>query len=144
MVETYNTSREGFLCLVQAGEERAHKTLDKDMRAFLVFSLERIYQSDRSDLFEKIIQRYITTFGNNQLQNKLLDLGDECLILVGLFADTTDKARNNIITELGQTSYDVYGSKSNESIFRKAAVHFTDLVLILRSVDKPIPPLRLV
>lgn len=139
---TQATQTELWQHLVREGSARTHATLDEDLESYLVFTLMRLTQ-DRALLARVMALDFLEACGRSGRvrQQQLRDVGDRCLILVGLFPE---QARRRHVTlgyfsSLGQEAYDELGVALKHSLgelYRRLAATFGVLTRVLIEVRR--------
>jgi len=125
--------------LVKEAEQRSHCQLDEHKESYLVFLLMRYLQ--RPDLVRTVLAlsflKALRSAGR-QRQERLQDVGDQCLIFAGLFPEQADRRRVSIsyFIDLGRTSYlglAESGPRESTSLFTGLAEAFVHLMDVLRA-----------
>jgi hypothetical protein len=134
---TGNSATELWHALVRQGEERAHRRLDEDAEAYLVFTLMRHYRdvplAHRTMALEWLAA--LDQAGRDR-QDGLRDVGDRCLLLAGLYPQLAERRRVGLgyFVELGRGAYDQLADELRDalaSMYRELAACFEDLVRVL-------------
>jgi hypothetical protein len=134
---TGNSATELWHALVRQGEERAHRHLDENTEAYLVFTLMRHYRdvplAHRTMALEWLAA--LDQAGRDR-QDGLRDVGDRCLLLAGLYPQLAERRRVSLgyFVELGRGAYDQLAGELRDALaalYRELANCFDDLVRVL-------------
>ena len=126
--------------VVQDAETKCHCQLDEEVESYLIFTLMRFTQNQ--DLASNALA---TDFLNSlQLagharQQKLRDLGDQCLLLTGLFPQRAEKrlVRVSYYVNLGRSAYDHLSQMLRQAfaqLYRELANNFVQLMDVLQNI----------
>jgi len=140
MIKIENNLQSGLLDLVLEGEEKSQKQITDDMKMFLVGALLRVNKNDHENLFKMIATRY---FVSEQYSfEKLSLLGDECLVMLGLYGKQKHSSDIRIANDVGPMIYAACSGKGGGQLYAQASASFGVLTQILNSIQKPV--LRLI
>jgi len=110
--------------------------LKEELEAYLVFLMMRY--TSRPEIAKKIIAHEFLTglkaaFAKRQAA--LRDVGDQCLLLAGLFPHVADKKQVKIryFVDLGQSAYAMISDAAND-VYASLAAEFVALMDILQSI----------
>jgi len=130
--------------LIQQAEERCHQALDEDVESYLIFTLMRFTQSPQ------LASRVLAPEFLNSAQltgaarhNQLRDVGDECLLLSGLFPQVAQRrlVQPSYYVQLGQTAYDHLSQLMREALanlYQQLASCFVSMMDVLQNLrDEP-------
>ncbi|MCK8515267.1 hypothetical protein M0534_02820 [Methylonatrum kenyense] len=123
--------------LVRDAENRCGARLDEDAQSYLVFLLMRYLR--RSDLIRRLLAiAYLQAMASQgrARADRLRDVGDECLLLGGLFPGQIRRRRVTLdyVIDLGQGAYGELGASDGSalaSLFGKLAQDFPLLLDVL-------------
>lgn len=125
--------------LITEAAERSCCRLDEAKESYLVFLLMRYLQ--RPDLVRTVLAlRFLSALraSGRAREDKLQDVGDQCLIYAGLFPDQAARRRVRIgyFVDMGRSAYmglaDT-GPKATASLFAGLAEAFVHLMDVLRA-----------
>jgi hypothetical protein len=137
---TGNSPTELWHSLVRQGEARAHRHLDENAEAYLVFTLMRHYRdvplAHRTMALEWL---HALDQAGRDRQDGLRDVGDRCLLLAGLYPQLAERRRVTLsyFVELGRGAYDQLAGELRDALaalYRELANCFEDLVRVLLAV----------
>lgn len=136
--------------IIQQAEDRSQRVLDEDVESYLIFTLMRFTQSPH--LASRVLAPEF--LGSAQLtgaarQNRLRDVGDECLLLSGLFPQVAERrlVQPGYYVQLGQTAYDHLGQLLQQALaklYQQLASCFVSMMDVLQHVrqDSSLMPLQ--
>lgn len=140
MIKIENNLQSGLLDLVLEGEEKSQKQITDDMKMFLVGALLRVNNNNHDDLFQMIATRY---FISSQASfDELCLLGDECLVLLGLYKKQKHHCDIRVANDVGPMVYAACSGKGGGQLYAQASASFGVLTQVLSSIQKPV--LRLI
>ncbi|MCC5858882.1 MAG: hypothetical protein JJT90_12045 [Ectothiorhodospiraceae bacterium] len=131
--------------LVMEAEQTAQRYLPEETESYLVFLLMR-YQR-RPDLVRRVMAmtylRAMLSSGRVQ-QERLQDVGDQCLMLAGLFPGQAARRRVRVdyFVELGRGAYyrrAAGDADPDDSVYASLAQHFPDLMRVLQAIRQQRP-----
>ncbi|TNF36368.1 MAG: hypothetical protein EP315_04240 [Gammaproteobacteria bacterium] len=136
--------------LIKDAEKQAQCTLDEDIESYLIFTLIRF--TSNPDLASRALAPDFL-HGLNQLgharEQQLRDVGDQCLLLSGLFPQRAEKRLVSIqyYVNMGRTAYDYLGelmSKALAHLYKQLSVSFIQLLDVLHNIrdHSPLQPLQ--
>lgn len=126
--------------LLLEAEDRCACTLDEEVESYLIFTLIRFTQNPEL-ASRALAPDYLNTArltGQSQQQN-LREVGDQCLLLSGLFPQRADKrlVRVSYYVGLGQAAYDNLShllKRSFAELYRLLATNFVQLIDVLQNI----------
>lgn len=120
---------------VQEAQTDCHIALEGDLESYLVFMLMR-YTSNPRLAREIMALKFLEGLNTSTQQRGLAlqQVGDQCLLISGLFPAAAEKRLVKIryYIELGQSSYEVISRKNND-IFSLLSKQFVLLMDVLQS-----------
>ncbi len=131
--------------LVMEAEQTSQRYLPEETESYLVFLLMRYLR--RPDLVRRVMAmtylRAMLSSGRVQ-QARLQDVGDQCLMLAGLFPGQAERRRVRVdyFVELGRGAYfrrAAGDADPDESVYASLAQSFPDLMRVLRAIRQPKP-----
>lgn len=136
-----------WLQLVRDAETEYGQLLDEDMESYLVYMLMR--QSKNCSLAQAALALdYLRTadFAGSHRDNKLRDIGDQCLIVSGLFPRRAAKrnVRVSYYVEMGQSAYHYLSHSLQHAtgdLYRHLSETFIvlmDILQTIRSFNSPV------
>ncbi len=140
--------------LVNEAQESARRELGEELESYLVFLLMRFIQ--KPHIADTVLAtQYLESMQgvNNEHQEKLRDVGDQCLLFSGLFPHRAEKKSVKIsyFVDLGRSAYHHLGSllqHRSADIFHQLAGGFVgvmDVLHAMRSMDsnqEPLSPIQ--
>lgn len=136
MIHIQNNLQSGFLDLVVEGIEKSHKQISDDMTMFLVGALMRVNSENHEDLFKMIATR---GFCSTHLRyDQVALLGDECLVLLGLFSKDKHLCDIRVANDVGPMAYATCSGRGGGQLYAQAAASFGVLTQVLQSVERPL------
>ncbi|MGD8429003.1 MAG: hypothetical protein PVH31_01230 [Ectothiorhodospiraceae bacterium] len=126
--------------LITDAAETAGHELDEQRESYLVFLLMRYLR--RSEMVKAVLALQFLRMLNaprRQRQQGLQQVGDQCLILAGLFPEQADRRRVQLsyFVDLGQSAYDGVArdaSTATAQLFDALAETFVGLMDVLQAV----------
>ncbi len=145
---TSNGETETWYRLVMEAEQTAQQYLPEITESYLVFLLMRYLR--RRDLLRRVMAltylRAMHSAGRLQ-QERLQDVGDQCLILAGLFPGQAERRRVAVdyYVALGRGAYSrraAMDSGADASVYASLAETFPELIRVMRAIrpDEQLPP----
>ena len=126
--------------LVRDAETEYGHTLDEELESYLVFMLMR-HTEKRSLAQAAIALQYLTTqeLMDSERDGKLRDIGDQCLILSGLFPKRALRrnVRVSYYVEMGQSAYHHLSSTLQHAtgeLYQQLCESFVTLMDILQTI----------
>ncbi len=125
--------------LVNEAQAACQYSLDEVIESYLVFMLMRF--CERPEMAHKIMaMEFLEAQGNDGRQpDRLRDVGDQCLLLSGLFPKLAEKrlVRVSYFVAIGRTAYDQLGSlvdRQSERLYRHLAETFVGVMDVLQAM----------
>lgn len=126
--------------LVNEAERAASHQLPEDLESYLVFLLMRFLQ--RPDMSSKIFAtEYLESLlkQGQERSNGLRDVGDQCLLVSGLFPRRAERRRVKVsyFVDLGRSAYGQLFSENNSGfnqIYQKLSTSFVQMMDILHAL----------
>lgn len=123
--------------LVRDAEAKAARSLDEELESYLVFTLMR-HQEDASLGRSTVALAWLESLlgQGRQREQGLRDVGDQCLLIAGLFPELADRRRVPLsyFQDLGQDAYSHLGARALgglAQLYRHLASAFAELVRVL-------------
>lgn len=137
---THSTATAQWHALVLEAESAAHCRLVEDLESYLVFLLMRF--SSRPDMASKVMAiEYLNGMlaGGHIRQERLRDVGDQCLLYSGLFPDQAEQRRVRIsyFVDLGRSAYQqlsTHLAKSHAVLYAHLSQDFVALMDVLHAI----------
>ena len=126
--------------LLQQAEDKANCSLDEELESYLIFTLIRFTQNP--DLACRALAPDFL-HGINKLgqarEQQLRDVGDQCLLLSGLFPQRAEKRLVTIqyYVGMGQAAYDHLGQLMRQALanlYKQLAASFVQLMDVLQNI----------
>lgn len=148
-----NTIRQGngaglWHDLICEGEQRRHLALGEELQSYLVFALMR-HVGDAALTGRVMALEWLQAHERPLMPNRLRDVGDRCLLIVGLFPRLALRRRvsNDYFVSLGRGAYAQAGCRAprcEQSLFEHLSEAFHSLVAVLSAVrleaiNEPLP-----
>ena len=126
--------------LLKQAEDKAQCQLDEDLESYLIFTLMRFTQ--QPELASKVMApEYLRSQGltGQAKQQQLRDVGDQCLILSGLFPQLAEKrlVRVSYYVDLGRSAYEHLSQILNRAfaeLYLHLSASFVQLTDILHNI----------
>ena len=126
--------------VLQDAEQQCHCQLDEDLESYLVFTLMRFTQNQQlasAALAADFLQSL--QLDGHARQQQLRDLGDQCLLLTGLFPQRAERrlVRVSYYVDLGRSAYDHLSQMLRQAfgqLYRQLAQHFVQLMDVLQNI----------
>ncbi|MGD8407129.1 MAG: hypothetical protein PVG50_02790 [Thiohalophilus sp.] len=139
MIDSDSTQLSQWHSLVSDAEQVAGVTLEPDLESYLVFTLMR-YLS-RPEMAQRILALdYLEAAhcqGREQ-QDRLRDVGDQCLLYSGLFPRRAERRRVRVsyYVDLGRSAYHHLGSSRDplSALYAELAVTFVAAMDVLQAI----------
>ncbi len=126
--------------LLQDAEKKAQCELDEDLESYLIFTLMRFTQNPElaNAALAPDYLRSIHMTGQAK-QQQLRDLGDQCLLVSGLFPQRAEKrlVRVSYYVNLGRTAYDHLSQilkKAFAELYQHLSTSFIQLTDVLQNI----------
>ncbi len=130
------TSSAQWLELVREAEQQYGQMLHEDMESYLVFMLMR-YSKNNSLAQTALALDYLRTseLAGKDLGNRLRDIGDQCLIVAGLFPARARKrnVRVSYYVDMGRSAYH-YLSHNLQHASADLYQHLADTFVVLMDI----------
>ncbi|NQY43728.1 MAG: hypothetical protein HRT87_10330 [Legionellales bacterium] len=139
-INIYPTDMSEWLSLVSDAQTKEEIYLCEDLESYLVFLLMRF--SDNPTIFSKVMcleLLEVNYSGKKIVENNLQEIGDVCLIFVGLYPELA-KSRNvdnGYYTAIGKTAYGTLSNHktiSNRDVYKLLHQQFTPITSILQAM----------
>ena len=126
--------------VLQDAENKCHCQLDEEVESYLIFTLMRFTQNQ--DLASRALaEDFLRSFqqSGQARQQQLRDLGDQCLLLTGLFPQRAEKrlVRLSYYVDLGRSAYDHLSLILRQAfahLYRELAQNFVQLMDVLQNI----------
>lgn len=124
--------------LIKEGEQRRHLKLGEELESYLVFALMR-HLGDAAIAGRVMALEWLQAHERPQLPDRLRDVGDRCLLIVGLFPSLAQRRRvnNDYFVALGRGAYAQAGCRAprcERSLFEHLTEAFQSLAAVLSAV----------
>ena len=126
--------------LLQQAEEEYGCFLDESMESYLVFTLMR-FMKDRGLASQAVALDYLRAHGlpKTQRLGQLRNIGDECLLLTGLYPKRAQKrmVRVSYYVDLGRSAYQHISDSMQQSasdLYRELAEAFVTMMDLLQTI----------
>ncbi len=136
------TATAQWQALVCEAEERSYCHLNEEQESYLVFLLMRFFKHPAVGAQPMALDYLRSQTLSGQLRDDLLrDVGDQCLLLSGLFPKRAERRRVRLsyFVDLGRSAYDqLSGSQPGGMgrLYRDLAEGFVNLMDVLRAVRR--------
>jgi hypothetical protein len=126
--------------LLQQAEEKCHCRLDDEVESYLIFTLMRFTQNQElasAALAADFLQTL--QLAGHAREQRLRDLGDQCLLLTGLFPQRAERrlVRVSYYVDLGRSAYDNLSHILRQAfaqLYRQLARNFVQLMDVLQNI----------
>ncbi|HEX4045677.1 MAG TPA: hypothetical protein VHZ76_08445 [Gammaproteobacteria bacterium] len=123
---------------IQFAENRCQVTLQPDLETYLIALLMRY--SNQPEVAKRVLATaFLEAAAQQRLQRQvsLQHVGDECLLLAGLFPKIVERKQVKIsyFVNLGQTAYSAISQKAND-LYGLLALQFVVLMDVLQSIHQ--------
>ena len=126
--------------LLEDAEQHCHCQLNEDLESYLIFTLMRFTQD--SHLASKALApEYLNSahLPNHAKQQQLRDVGDQCLLLSGLFPQQAEKrlVKVSYYVDLGRSAYIHLAEllrKAFARLYQQLSTHFVQMMDVLQNI----------
>lgn len=126
--------------VLQDAEDKCHCRLDDEVESYLIFTLMRFTQNPNlaaSALATDYLRNHTLT--GQAREQGLRDLGDQCLLLTGLFPQRAEKrlVRVSYYVDMGRSAYDHLSHILRQALahlYRDLACNFVQLMDVLQNI----------
>ena len=132
--------------LIKEAEEQCNCHLDESMESYLVFTLMR-FMKDQDLATQTMALKYLYTHGlpKSMRIEQLRDIGDQCLLLSGLYPQRAEKrlVRVSYYVNIGRSAYHHISDNVQKSVaelylqLAEAFVTLMDLLQTIREFSSP-------
>jgi hypothetical protein len=126
--------------LLQEAEQKCNCRLDDEVESYLIFTLIRFTQNPQL-ASQPLAPDYLKSQhrGGHAQQLQLRDVGDQCLLLSGLFPQRAEKrlVRVSYYVDLGRSAYDHLSQLLRQAmaeLYQQLAHHFVQLMDVLQNL----------
>ena len=126
--------------VLQEAESKCHCQLDEEVESYLIFTLMRFTQNQdlASAALAADFLRSLQSAGHAREQ-QLRDLGDQCLLLTGLFPKRAERrlVKVSYYVNLGRSAYDHLSQIMRHAfaqLYRQLACNFVQLMDVLQNI----------
>ena len=128
--------------LLQDAEQHCHSKLNEDIESYLVFTLMRFTQNP--ELASKALAPdYLNcaSLPHQAKQQLLRDVGDQCLLLSGLFPQRAEKRLVSVgyYVDLGRTAYNHLAELLKQAfahLYQQLSTHFVQMMDLLQNIRR--------
>jgi len=126
--------------LLQDAEHHCHCQLNEDIESYLVFTLMRFTQNP--DIASKALAPDYLNSANlpcHAKQQQLRDVGDQCLLLSGLFPQQAERrlVKVGYYVDLGRTAYHHLAEllrRAFAQLYQQLSTHFVQMMDVLQNI----------